>query len=128
MPKHTNGSASHPLEIPAGVLCAILCRFDGEPERTVEELCEAVSPGVPLQQRLAAFREWFKNYPGFENEFATQERQAHFGLQRMVLAALSEFQDEGAVTDKLAPELHRVASVVLTPPRGARPCSSRAGR
>jgi hypothetical protein len=117
MEKHTNGSASHPLEIPPGVLCAILCRFDGAVEKTVEELCEAVSPGVTLQQRLAAFHDSVKNYPGFKQEFATQEQQAHFGLQKVVLAALSEFQAEGAVTFKLAPDLHRVASVVLTPKR-----------
>jgi hypothetical protein len=113
MKKHTNGSASHPPEVPTCVWCAIDCCFSGESERSLEAVGEAIAPFVTYHECLAAFRECASRDPGLEKAFSTEAQQAVRGLLEVVQTCLFTLQVEGAVTFKLAPDLHRVAAVVL---------------
>ena len=114
MGKHSATSVAH-MPTPAGVLDAIVCCFDDEPERTLGALCVAAAPFVCHQLRFAAFREWVKEHPRFMNAFATDEEKAARGLQEVVLAVLRPYQEEGAATFKGVCPLCGGGSVVLTP-------------
>ena len=113
MDKHSTTSVAHPPEVPTSVWCAIDCCFGDESERSLEAVGEAVGPYVPYHQRLAAFRDCARRDPGLKKAFRTEAQQAARGLLEVLLTYLFTLQAKGAVTFKLAPDPHRVASVVL---------------
>jgi hypothetical protein len=108
-----DGEVSHlPVDT---LLDVILLSFNGEPDRTVEELCEAVAPFVTRRQRLAAFDDWIARHPEAAKLFTTKEKRAARGLMEVLLDVLLPFREGGAVTIRASSDPQQGGSVKLAP-------------